>query len=129
MTDMTSAVQKPGYLGVLPTYTPCTAADKFTAAPNSRYMLHYKNGATAQASGSSPNRITNVANTANPPPGAAAPANWADAVTSAGTGLGATTEGVVWIDNTTPFRDSSGFVNMVHPGTLTTLTVAIFGPF
>jgi hypothetical protein len=129
MTDFTANIQKPGYLGVAPTYNACTATDKFTALPGGKYMLHYKNGATAQASGSSPNRIQNIAHTAAVPPGAAPAANWADANTSGGTGLGATSESVVWIDNATPFRDSSGFINLVHPGTLTTLTVAIFGPF
>jgi hypothetical protein len=127
MTDMTSAVQKPGYLGVAPTYTACTAADKFAAAPGGRYMLHYKNGASAQTTG--PNRVQNISNTNSPPPGSSPAANWADAVTSGGTGVGATSELVCWIDNATPFRDSTGFVNLVHPGTLTTLTVAIFGPF
>lgn len=124
---MTSAVQLPGLAGVTPTYTACTAADKFTAAPNSRYMLHYKNGATAQATGGTPNKITDP--TTPIPAGSASVAGFADVTTKATPGLTASEERVVWIDNTNRLRDSTGAINLVHPGTLTTVTVAIFGPF
>lgn len=124
---MTSAVQLPGLAGVTPTYTACTAADKFTAAPNSRYMLHYKNGATAQATGGTPNKITDP--TTPIPAGSASIAGFADVTTKATPGLTASEERVVWIDNTNRLRDSTGAINLVHPGTLTTVTVAIFGPF
>lgn len=127
MTDMTAFVQKPGYLGVAPTYTAVTAADFFTAIPNAKYMLHYKNGATAQATGGSPNKVTNP--TAVAPPGSSPAAGWQDVITQASPGMTATSEFVVWLDNSTALRDANGRINMVHPGTLTTMTVAIFGPF
>jgi hypothetical protein len=124
---MTSAVQLPNLSGVAPTYTQCTAADKFTASPNARYMLHYKNGATAQATGGSANTITDP--TTPIPAGSGLSAGFANAQTKATPGLVASEERVVWIDNSNRFRDSTGAINLVHPGTVTTVTVAIFGPF
>lgn len=126
MADLTSAVQKPGRTGIAPTYSAVTAADKFAAQSGSKYMLHYKNGATAQATGGSPNKVTNP--TAVPPSGSSPAAGWADVITQASPGMTATSEFVVLIDNSTELKDSSGFINLVHPGTLTTMTVAIFGP-
>lgn len=127
MTDMTAFVQKPGYLGTTPTYTPCTAADKFSAVRGAKYMLHYKNGATAQASSSAPNKVSDQTSLA--PSGASPVAGSFDALTSGGTGMGVTSELVSWIDNSTRFMDGQNFINLVHPGTLTTVSVAIFGPF
>jgi hypothetical protein len=127
MTDFSAFVQKPGYAGIAPTYTAVTAADFFTASPNARYMLHYKNGATAQATGGSPNKITNP--TAQAPAGASPSAGWQDAITQASPGMTSTSELVVWIDNSSIFRDANGRINLVHPGTLTTITLAVFGPF
>jgi hypothetical protein len=127
MTDFTANVQLPGLAGLAPTYNTCTATDKFTAAPNSRYMLHYKNGATAQVTGGSNNTVTDPT---TPIPGASGlSAGFANAITKATPGYVASEERVVWIDNTNRFRDSTGAINLVHPGTLTTVTVAIFGPF
>lgn len=128
MTDFTAQVQKPNLTGTAPTYNACTATDKFTALPNARYMLHYKNGATTQASGT--NKIVDqVSDASVKPVGATLAGGWADAVTTGGTFLGANAESVVWIDNSTRFRDATGFINLAHGGTLTTVTVAIFGPF
>lgn len=127
MADLTSSITKPGLLGSAPTYVAISAADKFTAQPGSRYMLHYKNGATPQATGGSPNKVTNP--TAVPPSGSSPAAGWADVVSQASPGMLATTELVVWIENSTPLRDATGFINLVHPGTVTTMTVAIMGPF
>lgn len=118
--------QKPSLAFVAPTYNVCTATDKFAAVQGGKYHLHYKNGATPQASGSSPNKVTD--NTSAIPPGSAAVAGFADLLTSAGAGMGATTESIVQIDNASRFIDGTGFVNLVHPGTLTTMTVAILGP-
>lgn len=126
MTDFTAQVQRPGLLGVAPTYNACTATDKFAALPNSKYMLHYKNGATPQATGGLPNKVTDQT---TPTPAAASPgAGFADAVTQVTPGMGATSEFVSIIDTSTRFRDNLGFINLVHPGTLTTVTVAIIGP-
>lgn len=129
MTDMTSAIQKPGLTGVAPTYTACTAADKFAASRGAKYMLHYKNGASAQATGGSPNKLTDQVNQAANFPGAALSAGAFDAVTLASPGMTASSELVVYIDNADRFRDATGYINMVHPGTVTTMSVAIFGPF
>lgn len=126
MTDMTASVQSPSIAApVTPTYTQCTAADKFSALPNMRYMLHYKNGGT-------PTGTIFINEKAAPTPAGSVPATpagaskWSDAQVS--TVLGASTERVVWIDNSSPFRDATGFINLQHV-TPTTLTVAIFGPF
>jgi hypothetical protein len=127
MSDFTAQVQKPNLTGSTPVYNACTATDKFSALPGARYMLHYKNGATSQASGT--NKITDQVSAGSAPSGAVLAGGWADAVTTGGTFLAANAESVVWIDNATRFRDSTGFVNLAHGGTLTTMTVAIFGPF
>lgn len=126
MTDMTSAVQKPGLAGVTPTYTQCTASDKFLAQRGARYMLHYKNGATPTTQLYINEQVATV------PPGAVAPSvptggtKWSDVQVSPA--LGATTERVVWIDPSSNYIDATGFINLVH-NTPTTLSVAIFGPF
>lgn len=127
MADLTSAIQKPGYSGIAPTYSAVSAADFFTAQPSARYMLHYKNGATAQATGGSPNKVTNP--TAVAPAGSSPAAGWQDVITQASPGMTSNSEFVVWLDNSTMLRDANGRINLVHPGTLTTVTVAIFGPF
>lgn len=126
MTDMTSFVQKPTVAGVAPTYTQCTAADKFTAVPNAKYMLHYKNGATPTTQLYINEQVAVLpagAVTPTPPTGAT---KWSDVQVSAA--LGASGERVCWIDNSSNYRDANGFINMQH-STPTTLSVAIFGPF
>jgi hypothetical protein len=121
MTDIVA--QKPGLAGIAPTYIQATAADRFLALPNSKYMLHYKNGATPTGAGTF--KITDAT---TPTPGAATPgAGFADAVVQNG-GMLATTELVQEIDNSTRFRDATGFVNITHTGTLTTVSVAVIGP-
>lgn len=126
MTDFSVNVQKPGLAGVAPTYNTLTGTDKFAALPNARYMLHYKNGATAMAAGT----LTVTDPTTSIPANSASVAGFADAVTVP-TPMGATTELVAWIDNSTRFRDSTGFINLGKTGApvFTTMTVAIFGPF
>lgn len=123
MTDMTAAIQRPGIVGVAPVYTQCTANDSFKAAPNSRYTLHYKNGATPTGA----LKITDQASSAQAPAGAVLGAGWADAVTVPAS-IAASGEILVDIANTTRFRDGQGAVNLVH-GTPTTLSVCITGPF
>lgn len=126
MTDFSAQVRKPGLSGSAPVYNACTATDKFTAAPNSRYILHYKNGATTQASGT--NKIVDQVSAAAAPTGAVLAGGWADAVTTGGTFMGANSESTVIIDNSSRFRDALGFINLTHGGTLTTMTVDIVGP-
>lgn len=126
MTDFTAAVQLPNLSGVAPTYSALTGTDFFTASPNARYMLHYKNGATGMSAGT-----LTVQDTTTPTPAGVSPvANAFDAVTVP-TALGVNGERVAWIDNSSRFRDSNGRINLLKTGSpvFTTMTVAIFGPF
>jgi hypothetical protein len=124
MTDMTAAVQRPGLAGVAPTYTAVTAADFFTAQPGSAYKLHYKCGATPTGAGS-----FKATDPSTPiPPGSAAVAGYADAIVQ-NAGMTATTELISIIPNSNRFRDAQGRINLVHTGTLTTVTLAISGPY
>lgn len=110
---------------VAPTYNACTTADTFSASQGGRYMLHYKNGATATT--------TLVVNEqlASLPPGASptAPAGatkWSDLVITAA--LAGNAERVIVIDNISPYiNPTDNKVHLQH-GTPTTLTLAIFGP-
>lgn len=122
----TLTTQKLGLAGVAPNYQAVSAADKFAAAPGSKYLLHYKNGATAQATGGANNTV--VDQTTPTPAGASPAAGFANAVSIATPGMLSTTESCVEIDNSSRFLDAQGFINLVHPGTLTTITLAILGP-
>jgi hypothetical protein len=124
MTDMSAFVQRPDVAGVAPVYTACTATDFFAASPNASYILHYKNGATAQTTG--PNKITDPSTPI--PTGSSATAGFADASDGLSGGMAATSERTRIINNSTRFRDSNGRINLTHPGTLTTVTVQIIGP-
>jgi hypothetical protein len=118
---------------ITPTQTLVTAADKFLAQPGCTYLIHYENGATAGTAtlwvldGNNPGAVV--------PPGAQAPAvptgatKWSDALISAS--LGANAERDIVLDKSIVqnFMDSSGYVNLKHNGTITTITVAIYGPF
>lgn len=120
---MTAFIQKPGITAVAPTYTQCTATDKFTAAPTGKYMLHYKNGATLTGALKA---VDQTSANSVAPPGAVLAGGWADAQLAAS--IAASGEGVVWIDTASRFRDGAGAINLTHV-TPTTLTLAIFGPF
>lgn len=118
---------------ITPTQTTVTAADKFLAQPGCTYLVHYENGATPGTAtlwvldGNNPGALV--------PAGAQAPAvptgatKWSDAQISAT--LGANAERDIVIDRSViaNFMDSNGFVNLKHNGTITTITVAIYGPF
>jgi hypothetical protein len=125
MADLTSSVQSLGLAGVAPTYVAVSANDFFTAAPNSRYELHYKNGGTATASGA----FTVTDPTTPVPQGSGAVAGFADQVVKAAGSMLANTELKATVTPSTRFRDSNGRINLVHGGTLTTVTVNILGPF
>ena len=117
---------------VTPTFNATTAADKFAASGGS-YVLIYQNGATPGTAtlwvldGNNPGAMT--------PVGAQAPAvptgatKWSDALIV--TNMAATSFKVIALDNINiqNFIDSTGFVNLKHNGTITTITVAILGPF
>ena len=125
MADQTANVQKPTLVGVAPTYVAANATDFFTAAPNSRYELHYKNGATPTASGD----FHIIDQTTQIPAGSSAVAGFADAIVKAAGSMLATTELKAVIANSSRFMDSNGRIQLVHGGTLTTVTLNILGPF
>lgn len=125
MTDFSASVQRPALAGAAPTYVALTGADKFLAVPNSKYLLHYKNGATAMAAGT-----LTVQDTTTPTPGGSSPAAGSFDQVTVPTAMGATTELIAYIDNSTRFRDGQGYINLVKTGSpvFTTMTVAIIGP-
>lgn len=125
MADLTASVQNPTQTGAAPVYVACSATDFFTAIPNARYILHYKNGATPTASGS----FTVTDPTTPVPTGTGLGAGFADVVTKAAGSMLANTELVAQIPQSSRHRDNQGRINLAHGGTLTTLTVAILGPF
>jgi hypothetical protein len=125
MADQTAFVQLPTLTGSAPTYQVANATDFFTAVPNARYELHYKNGATPTATGA----FTVTDGTTPIPPGSGAVAGFADGILKATGSMLASTELVCVISNSNRFRDSNGRINLVHGGTLTTLTLGIRGPF
>lgn len=125
MADLSASVQKLGVVGAAPTYVAANATDFFVAQPGSRYILHYKNGATPTASGA-----FSVTDPTTPiPQGSSQIAGFADVVTKASGSMLANTELVVDIPNSNRHRDSNGRINLIHGGTLTTVTVCIMGPF
>lgn len=125
MADQTANVQLPGLTGVAPTYWAANATDFFTAAPNSRYEIHIKNGATPTATGA-----FTVGDPTTPIPSASgAVAGFADGIIKASGSMLASTELKCVISNSNRFRDSNGRINLAFGGTLTTVTVNVLGPF
>jgi hypothetical protein len=125
MADQTANVQRPGLTGVAPTYFAANATDFITAAPNSRYEIHIKNGATPTASGA-----FTVGDPTTPiPVGSGAVAGFADGVLKTAGSMLANTELKAWIANSSRFMDANGRINFAFGGTLTTVTVNIQGPF
>lgn len=126
MTDFTSLMQDTSVGATLtPTFTACTAADKFQAQAGSKYMLYYRNGATPTTQCYIREQVATAPLGTTPaiPTGAV---KWSDALISAA--IGGTSDRVVFIDVVAPYIDSLGFVNLVH-NTPTTLTLAVLGPF
>jgi hypothetical protein len=117
---------------VTPTFNATTAADKFSASGGS-YILIYQNAGTIGTGtlwvldGNNPGAVV--------PTGAQAPAiptgatKWSDALIVSN--MPTSSFRVIAIDNINiqNFIDSTGFVNLKHNGTITTITVAILGPF
>jgi hypothetical protein len=111
---------------ITPTFTACTAADKF-AATGGRYVLYYKSGASGAVSTIwALNTLAAPAGTI-PAANAGGATNWADGRLS--NGIASNVDAVCYIPDVVPYIDATGFVNLKHNGTLTTVTVAIFGPF
>lgn len=127
MADLTtSTVRQVGIAGAAPVYTAISASDTFKPQPNARYILHYKNGATPTGAG-----VFSVTDPTTPvPAGSAATPGFADAVIKANGVFAATTELIAQIPNSNRFMDANGNITLVHGGgTLTTVSVAILGPF
>ena len=120
----------PGVVSAAPTFTAVTAADKFLSNGAGGWRIHYRNGATA---GTGQLYVTCQVTTV--PPGAATPSlptgatNWSDDLVSAA--LAANGEARLYIPGIyiANFTDASGFVNLKHNGTITTITVSVEGPY
>lgn len=109
-----------------PSFQAISAADKF-AATGGRYVLYYKSGASGAISSIWALNTQAAPVGTVPAANAGGATNWADGRLSQG--IGASTDGVAYIPDVTPYIDATGFVNLKHNGTVTTVTVAIFGPF
>jgi hypothetical protein len=109
-----------------PNFQAISASDKFSA-PSGRYVLYYKSGASGSIS--SIWALNTVASPTGTVPAAnsGGATNWADGRLSQG--IPASTDGVAYIADASVYADATGFVNLKHNGTVTTVTVAIFGPF
>ena len=132
----------PGVVSAAPTFTAVTAADKFLAGGpggSGGWRIHYRNGATV---GTGSLFVQNFSAVTAPvgftgavPPGAATPAiptgavHWDDDLVV--TNMAATSDRVLFIPGSliAQFVDASGFVNLVHNGTITTITVSVEGPY
>ncbi len=129
MADLSAAVQDPTAGNIVtPTYSAVSAADKFIAVAHGRYMLHYKNGAAAGTAASYVAEKVALAPAGSVPTGPAGSTKWSDLQVIGLAGLGTSAERVVVIDDITPYIDNLGFVNLIHNGTITNLTVFIAGP-
>ncbi len=117
MADLTSTIRKPGVTGTAPVYTAVGATDFFTAKQGARYRLPYKNGATP---GTGALKVTDPSTPI--PAGSGLAAGFADPTVV--TNMAATTETVVMV-NGARHVDGNGRINLVHGGTITTITVAI----
>jgi hypothetical protein len=123
MTTITVTTPVPGD-DVTPSYTTCTAADKFSAN-GGKYILYYKNlGGGALTASFALN--TAAAPTGTVPTAAANATNWADLRLSSGIPI--STDGVCIIPDVTPYLDVNNFVNLKHTGLTGTPSVAVIGP-
>jgi len=112
---------------VTPTFTACTASDTFAASPGQSYLLYYINGATATGAAIYVSEKAAVAPSGSVPVTPATPATkWSDLLIIATT-FPANQSRAFLIPDVTNFL-AAGVVNLLHGGTLTTLTVAVLGP-
>lgn len=127
MADLSANVKAPTEASgsvVLP-FAACTAADKF-AASTGRYLLIYTNGATATGT-VFVNEQKAVAPTGATPAAPAGATKWSDL--KVGTTIPASGTYPISIADISKYVDVTGFVNLQHAGTLTTLTLGILGPY
>ena len=129
----------PGVVSAAPAFTAVTAADKFLSNGAGGWRIHYRNAATV---GTGSLFVQNFSTVTQPlgftgavPPGAATPSipagavHWDDDLVV--TNMAASSDRVLYIPGIyiAQFTDTSGFVNLVHNGTITTITVSVEGPF
>jgi hypothetical protein len=115
---------------VTPNFQAVSASDTFAAVQGAgqAWMLYYTNGGTATTGAIYVSEKAAVAPAGSLPLVNSAPSTkWSDLQVIATT-FPATTSRVIYIDNVDNYV-AGGVVNLLHGGTLTTLTVAIFGPF
>lgn len=121
----------PGVASVAPTFTAVTAADKFLSNAGGGWRIHYRNGATV-GTGSlwvTCQNVTVPPGATSPTLPAGSPTNWSDNLIV--TNMAASSDRVLYIPAIyiAQFTDATGFVNLKHNGTLTTITVSVEGPF
>jgi hypothetical protein len=117
MADLTAQIRRPGAVAAAPNYVAVSATDFFNARTGARYRLHYKNAATPGTG------LLKVTDPSTPlPAGSPAVAGFADV--SIVTNMAATSE-IVAMVSAGRHGDSGGNINLVHAGTITTITVGI----
>ena len=109
-----------------PTGNATSAADKF-AATAGRWVLYYKGGASTAVTTIYALNTNTQATAGQQPAAGTGGTNPFDLRLS--NGISGTIDAVCVVDNAATYADASGFVNLKHNGTLTGLTVSIFGPF
>jgi len=117
MADLTTQIRRPGIPATAPNYVAVGATDFFTAKSGAKYRLHYKNGATVGTG------VLKVTDPSTPiPPGSGLAAGFADVTIASN--MAATSESVTVV-NGARHVDGNSRINLVHGGTITTITVAI----
>ena len=118
-------VQPLALLSVADTYAACSASDTFAAQQGQKFLLRYVNGGTATTGAiyvRNQNLVAPSDTVPGIPTGGATPF---DALVIASTFPASTTRICKFlVDNYL----SGGLVTLLHAGTLTTLTVGVFGP-
>jgi len=122
------ATQPLALLLATPTFSAVTASDTFNASQGQAFILYYINGGTATTAAcyvSEKAAIQPFGSTPVVPPTPAT--KWSDGLLIAAT-FPASTSRIAVINPVDNYL-SGGLVTLLHGGTLTTLTLGIFGPF
>ena len=120
-------VQPLAMLAVTDTYAAVSASDTFAASTGQSYVLRYVNGGTATTAACYVKNQQLVVPTNAVPVIPATPAVTALDGLIIATTFPATTSRMVLINPVDNYL-SGGLVTLLHGGTLTTLTVGVFGP-
>jgi hypothetical protein len=111
-----------------PTFSAVSASDTFAASQGQAFILYYINGGTATTAASYVSEKVAIQPFGSVPVVPATPATkWSDGLLIATT-FPATTSRWCVINPVDNYL-SGGLVTLLHGGTLTTLTIAIGGPF